>query len=132
MHPGSFHLYRFGHSMFWNKSIHKIYIWDTCSRNGTPCKICRRIPQKHFSLTPLNPLFNSPFGPGLVLFFHSWVLGRILHKKLVERCAKSCLNSGVFWSKIEGVKKWPKIDDFLYIKRFLLSFAQFYYVFLET
>ena len=80
------------------------YIWDTCSRNWTPCKICRRIPQKHFSLTPINPVILSPFGPGLVSFFHSWARSRILHKKLVERCPKSCLNSGVFWSKIKGVK----------------------------
>ena len=107
--------------------MEQVYTWDTCSRNGTPCKICRRIPQKHFSLTPLNPLFNSPFGPGLVLFFHSCVLGRILHKKLVERCAKSCLNSGVFWSKIKGVKKLPLfLKYFFHIKVYSLFCRKYY------
>ena len=103
------------YTSFWDLgqffSIDK-YIWDTCSRNGTPCKICRRIPQKHFSLTPINPLILNPFGPGLVSFFHSWVGGRNMHKKLFESCPKNCFNSGAFWSKIKGVKKWPEIDVF--------------------
>ena len=29
------------------------------------------------------------------------------------------------WAKIEKLEKWAKNDDFLGVKRFLLSFAQF-------
>ena len=75
-------------------------IWDTCSRTGSPCIICRWFPQKVFSLTPLNPLIYTPFGLGMVLFFYSWVASRILHKKIIGGCPKSCLNSRVFWSKM--------------------------------
>ena len=32
---------------------------------------------------------------------------------------------GVFWSKIKGAKNWGETDDFLCVKCFLLSFAQF-------
>ena len=59
---------------FWKQHMEHS-IWDTFTRNGTQCKICRRIPQKHFNLTPINPLILSPFGPGLVSFFHSRVGG---------------------------------------------------------
>ena len=53
-----------------NRKI-KHNIWDTCSRTGTPCKICSRIPQKHFSLTPLNHLIDKPVWAmvGFVLSF---------------------------------------------------------------
>ena len=39
---------------------------------------------------------------------------------------KTPKNSGDFWSKIKGLKKWAKIDDFLHIKPVLLSFAQYF------
>ena len=63
-------------------------------------QICRWFPQKVFSLTPLKPLSYIPFGLGMVWFFYSWVTSRILHKKIVGGCPKSCLNSRVFWSNI--------------------------------
>ena len=37
-----------------------------------------------------------------------------------------------FWSKIKGVKTWTQNDKILRVKQFLLSFAHYYFVFLET
>ena len=63
------------------------------------------LPQKHFILIHVNTLIHSLFGPGLVLFFHSWVHVLVLHtKKLVKGCPKSFLNSHVLVKNKEGKK----------------------------
>ena len=67
-----------------------------------------------------------------ISFLQSLVVGTFHGRKLLKGVWKPPENSGVFWSKIKGVKKWAKTDDFLRFKRFLLSFAQFSSVLFET
>ena len=45
-------------------------------------------------------------------------------KKHLKGVQKTPKNLGDFWSKIKGLKKLAKIDDFLHIKLVLLSFVQ--------